>query len=140
VSDTVLDGITIAAKDITLSGAKGEVPVSIVNQDEAELSVTLKTFSDDLVVNAPEAEIVTLRPSENLYSIPVDLKSSLSGTLRVEGWSDELLIDERDVRVRASYLDRLAIIAGVAIVLIVMLLFIRRRVMRASADTMDEEP
>jgi hypothetical protein len=138
VSDSVLDGITIAAKDITLSGAKGEVPVSVVNQDEAELTVTLKTISDDLTVDAPAAEIVTLRPSENLFAIPVDLKSSLSGTLRIEVWSDELLLDERDVRVRASYLDRLAIIAGVAIVLIVMLLFIRRRVVRASADTMDE--
>ncbi len=139
-SDSVLDGVTIAAKDITLSGARGEVPVSIVNQNETELTVTLKTGSDDLTLDAQPAEIVTLRPSENLFSIPVDLKSSLSGTLQIEVWSDELLVDERDVTVRASYLDRLAIIGGVAIVLIVMLLFIRRRVTRGSAANMDEEP
>jgi len=139
ISDEVLDGVHIAAKDITLSGTRGEVPVSVVNQNEDDLTVTLKTVSDDLMVGDPETDIVTLRPSENLYSIPVDLGSSLSGTLRVQIWSDELLIDEQDVRVQASYLDRLAIIGGVTIVLVGMLLFIRRRVMRTSADTMDDE-
>ena len=139
VSDEVLDGVSIAAKDITLSGTKGEVPVSVINQNEGDLTVTLKTVSDDLVVDDAAADMVTLRPSENLYSIPVDLGSALSGTLRVQVWSDDLLIDEQDVRVQASYLDRLAIIGGVTIILVGMLLFIRRRVIRASADTMDDE-
>lgn len=139
LSDETLDVVSIAAKDITLSGARGDVPVSIVNGGEDELTVTLKTLSDDLTVGGTETEIVTLHPSENLYSIPVDLKSALSGRLRVEVWSDELLIDEQDVTVSASYLDRLAIIGGVAIVLVGMLVFIRRRVLRASADTMEKK-
>jgi hypothetical protein len=137
ISDEVLDGVHIAAKDITLSGARGEVPVSIINPGQTDLKVTLKTASEDLVVGTAPADIVTLKPSENLFSVPVDLKSSLSGNLEIEVWSDELLIDEQSVRVRASYLDRLAIIGGVAIVLIVMLLYIRRRVLRAPADTME---
>jgi hypothetical protein len=137
ISDEVLDGVHIAAKDITLSGARGEVPVSIINPGETDLAVTLKTSSENLVVRTDPADIVTLKPSENLFSIPVDLKSSLAGTLEIEVWSDELLIDEQIVKVRASYLDRLAIIGGITVVLIVMLLYIRRRVVRAPADTME---
>jgi hypothetical protein len=138
-SDEALGVVHIAAKDITLSGATGDVPVSIINGGETDLAVTFKSTSNDLTVERKEVEIVTLRPSENLYSVPVDLNTALAGTLRIEVWADELLLDEHEVRVSASYLDRLAIIGGVAIVLIGMLVFIRRRVTRASAGTIDEE-
>jgi hypothetical protein len=137
-SDDVLGGISIVAKDVTLAGAEGDVPISIASPSEKTLSVTLKTTSEGLLVEGPESQLVTLRPGENVLSIPVDLQSAIAGELRCEVWADELPVAEADITVRASFIDRFAIIGGIVIVLVGMLLYIRRRVRRA-ADTMHDE-
>ncbi|MDO8987762.1 MAG: hypothetical protein Q7V14_06035, partial [Coriobacteriia bacterium] len=68
---------------------------------------------------------------------PVDLGQSLSGKLTVQLYAEDLLINEKVVAVRASFLDRLVLIGGLALVLVGMLLFIRRRVRSvARADNM----
>ncbi len=81
--------------------------------------------------------MVRLSPGENYLTIPVDLQSSLSGGVHLRVFADDLLLDEASVTVRASYLDRLVIVGAVVILLTVLLFFIRRRVRRADADTIE---
>ena len=131
-SSAVLDTIEIGALDVTLSSASGEVPVSITNGSDKNLMLTLKATADGMRVTR-ESQDIRVRPQENPASVPVDLQSALSGTLEVELWADGLLLDTARVRVRASYLDRLAIVGGVAVVLAGMLLFIRHRIRSADA-------
>lgn len=135
-SSAVLDAVELMASDITLSGAGGEVPVSITNSSAKTLGLELRTQASGMDVTTLETDVISVRPNENIVTIPVDLGQSLSGRLTVQLWADEVLVDETTVNVRASFLDRLVLIAGLALVLVGMLLFIRHRVRSASrADT-----
>lgn len=136
-SSAVFDSIKLGASDITLSGASGEIPISITNDSEKTLGLRVKTTASGMSVPPRENETVQVRPQENFATVPVDLGQSLSGRLNVQLWAEEVLVDETTVTVRASFLDRLVLIAGLALVLVGMLLFIRHRVRSAArADTM----
>ena len=60
--------------------------------------------------------------------IPVDMHSSLNGRLGIEVVSGPLVISKQTVTVRRSYLDRLALVLGIVVVLGGLLAFIVRRV------------
>jgi hypothetical protein len=135
-SRTVLEQVTVAAQDVTLAGPNGDVPISIVNGSAKELTVVLSVRGDGLRLSGPDEELITLSPQENFHTVGVDLQSALSGTLVVEIRAEEVLLATGTSVVRASYLDRLAIIGGVTVLLLGLLLFIRRRVRSADADTM----
>jgi len=135
----VLELVTVAAKDVTLAGATGDVPISIINGSPKELTVTLVARGDDLDIIGSASEVVSLSPQENFHTVGVDLRSALSGTLVLEVWADEMLLATGTSTVRASYLDRLAIVAGVSVLMLGLLLFIRRRVRAADAGTMPLE-
>lgn len=129
----VLEGVTIEAKDITLSAQKGEVPVSVVNRTGRPAQVTLVAQADDLHFPNGTTKTVRLRPEDNLLELSVDLRSALADDLEVSLWADDVRLGETRVRVRASYLDRLAIVGLVAVALLGMLFFIRRRILAVEA-------
>ncbi len=131
-----LDEVSITAKDVTLAGPRGEVPLSITNDSPKTLDVTLKVRTDDIYLAQEPSAPITLRRQENLHTLSVDLQSALSGRLDVEVWADEILLDSDTIVVRASYLDRLAVIGGVVLLLLGLLFYIRRRVSSADADKM----
>lgn len=137
-SSAVLDAIKLGASDITLSGTSGEVPLSITNGSEKTLTLAVKTRARGMSVVDGAPATVEIRPNENFATIPVDLGQSLSGNLTVELWADGVMLDTTTVAVRASFLDRLVLIAGLVLVLVGMLLFIRHRVRTAArADTIE---
>ncbi len=139
LSRSVLDEVTVTARDVTLAGPRGDVPLSIVNGSTKDLEIVLRFSGDDLEFAGEDVEHVTLNPQENFHTVGVDLKSALSGTLVVELWAGEMMLDAGTSVVRASYLDRLAIVGGVALLLLGLLLYIRKRVRAADADKMPEE-
>jgi len=116
---------------VTLPGATGEVPISIRNGSDRTLTVQLVARGEDLQVIGGTTRSVTLKPSENFVKLPVDLRSAIQGTLSVQVVASPEVLAEQSVTVRASYLDRLAIIGGVVLVLFVLLIFIVRRVRAA---------
>jgi len=127
---TLFDAITISVPgNLTLSSAVGEVPLAVINDSETELKLQIRTTSEGLAVNNP-IQTLQAKPQENFLTVPVDLQSSISGRLGVEVWAEDILLAEGKTTVRASYLDRLAIIGGVTLVLVALLLFIHRRVRR----------
>lgn len=130
---SVFDKVTVTAQDVTLSGASGSVPVSIANESGASLTVVLRSSPTGIQLRGPSVRKVTLLPAENYFTVPVDLRSAVGGTLKLEVDSGSVTIASRTVRVRASYLDRLAIIGAIALLLGGMLVYIQRRVRRADA-------
>ncbi|HET6498023.1 MAG TPA: hypothetical protein VFH17_03110 [Coriobacteriia bacterium] len=139
VSREVLEQVSVAINDVTLAGPTGDVPISLFNGSDKELTVTLRLTGDDMEVRGDAEETLVLSPQENFHTVTVDLGSALSGTLGVEAWAGDVLVAEGSSAVRASYLDRLAVVAGVTMLLLVLLLFIRRRVRSASAATIRDE-
>ncbi|MDZ4180599.1 MAG: DUF6049 family protein, partial [Coriobacteriia bacterium] len=124
----VLDTVDLSAPpDLTLSSASGTVPVSIINGSGTELELTVRTRAEGMSVGWTE-QVLRFRPQENPVVVPVDLQSSISGKLHVEVWAGDVMLAQRETTVRASYLDRLAIVGGVALVLVGILLFVRRRI------------
>lgn len=127
IAASVLDTIELGASEITLSGTSGEVPISIMNSSEKNLDLKVTTETRGLTVVGSLEPTTHVRPQENFITVPVDLGQSLTGRLTVRLHAGDVLLDEVTVQVRASFLDRLVLVAGVAIVLVGMLLFIRRR-------------
>lgn len=134
ISRAVLDTVRIKIEPITLSGAKGDVPVSVLNGTQKTLNIFIRTTtSGGISVTGPKNIATTLRPQETFVQIPVDLRSSLSGKLTVEVAAGDLVLARRTVDVRASYLDRLAMVGGIVVLLGILLAFIVRRVRAAEA-------
>ena len=127
IAGSVLDTIELGASQITLSGTSGLVPVSIMNSSEKNLDLRISTQSRGLLVGDSLEATTHVRPQENFITVPVDLGQSLTGRLTVRVHAGDVLLDEVTVQVRASFLDRLVLVAGVLLVLVGMLLFIRRR-------------
>ncbi|MBI5230897.1 MAG: hypothetical protein HY876_01905 [Coriobacteriales bacterium] len=134
VADDILSKVSVRVENVTLSGVKGDVPVSIRNDSDHELEVVLQATGQNLRVPGKKRRRIRLKPSDNLVMLPVDLRTSLQGDLHVRVIASPRELAERTVTVRASYLDRLAIVAGVVVVLFVLLIFIVRRVRAAEAS------
>ncbi len=126
-----LDAVTVTGKDVTLSGQRGDVPLSVFNGSPKKMRVGVGIANGAKDSGSAPDRAIVLEPGENLLTIPVDLRSALSDQLRVSIIADDIVLDETVVRVRASYLDRVAVVAAVAIALLGMLVYIRRRVIAA---------
>jgi hypothetical protein len=134
----LFDAISISAPQMTLAGATGDVPVTIQNNSRKTLNVVvLATTGGGLRVVGDRLIPTKLPPRETLVLIPVDLQSALRGRLTVQVMADNVVVAKQTVNVDRSYLDRIALIGGVILVLGGMLVWIVLRV-RQSPDV-DEE-
>jgi len=125
--------IRLDAKDVTLSGTKGDVPLTLINDTGKHLRLTLRAESST-VLDSPSQD-VDIQPTQNFLTVPIDLGNTLSDTLNVEVLAGGVKVTETVVRVQASYIDRLGTIVMVVLVLGGLLFFIRRRVLAADAGT-----
>lgn len=128
-SKSILDAISINIQPVTLSSARGEVPVSLQNGTEKTLRVLMRTSTaGGIDVEGREQTPTLLRPQETFVQIPVNMHSALSGKLTVELLAGDMVVAARTVDVKGSYLDRLVIIGGIVLALGILLAFIVRRV------------
>lgn len=130
--------VRLDAKDVTLSGTKGDVPLTLINDTGKQLTLTLHAASGTRLSTVESQEIVA-RPAENFLTLPVDLGNVLSDNITVSVRAGDITIAEATVGVRASYIDRLATILMVVVVLAVLLVIIRRKVGSPVADTIQED-
>lgn len=134
----VFSTVRIEARDVTLSNRTGEVPISVINGTGKNLVLNLSA-SGNILGEIMTEKPVKLDPGENILTVPVALGSTISDKLTVRLAAGDTTIRSASVQVTASYLDRLATLGMVVLVLLVLLLFIRRRVRSAGAGTMPEE-
>jgi hypothetical protein len=127
-TQSVLDAISVTAQSITLSGTRGNIPITIVNDTQRTLNVVVEvTSSGGLRVDGPKSIPMTLRPQETYLEVPVDLQASLSGKLTVDVTAGGVSLARKVSTVSSSYLDRVAV-GGLALTLLVgLLVFIARR-------------
>jgi hypothetical protein len=138
VSKAAFGDLSIKAEPVTFAGKRGEVPVSITNTTKNTLAVVVRaTTSGDARVVGPRLIKTVLRPQETFVPISVDMQSALSSKLKVEVLAGDVVLARTNVNVQASYLDRIAIIGGIVVVLGGLLIFIVRRV--RSAEIVGED-
>lgn len=126
-AQAVLAGVTLSGSDVTLAGRTGKIPVSILNGSTKNLKVLIRATSDVASVGPPRELEVTLRPADNFVTFPVSLSQALSDDVHIRVLAGDVELASTEVRVSASYLDRLAVIGGVVLVLGALLFYIRRR-------------
>ena len=134
--------IRLDAKDVTLSGSKGDVPLTLINDTGKQLKLTLSATSATMLSTVGSQEVAA-QPTQNFLTLPVDLGNALSDELKVVVRAGDVTVAEATVGVKASYVDRLATVAMVVVVLGVLLVIIRRRVRGMDAATIvqdDERP
>jgi hypothetical protein len=71
---------------------------------------------------------MTLLPQDNFVEVPVALFNAIASEVTVSLRAGDVVLDEQRVGLRASFLDRIAIILGVALLGGALLVFIIRRV------------
>jgi len=129
VSKAGFGNLSISAEPVTFAGKRGDLPVSITNTTKNTLNVIVRaTASGDARIVGDRQVPTVLRPQETFVQIPVDMRSALSSKLKVEVMAGDVVLAHTTVQVQASYLDRIAIIAGIVLLLIGLLIFIVRRV------------
>lgn len=131
----VLGTVGLALEPVTLPGSKGNVPVTLKNGSDRTLTVRLVLETQGGArVEGTRTRTVELGPKETFLEVPVDLGNTLSGGLKVSVVAGDVVLDDASVTLRASYLDRVATIGGVVLVLIVLLGFIIKRVRAAERE------
>jgi hypothetical protein len=138
LANSIFNGIKVSATSVTLAGQSGNIPVTISNGSSKTLSavVHVKT-SNGLRVIGGRSIPTRLPPRDTFVQIPIDMQSALYGKVTVQVLAGDVVIARETVPVRRSYLDRLALIGMVVLVLGGMLVWIVVRV-RRSPDT--DEP
>lgn len=133
-----LSTVRLEVKDVTLSGRSGELPLTLTNGTGKQLTLRLTTTSED--VRTPEGDAtIDAEAGSTFLTVPVDLGTSNGGALLVSVYAGSHKVTEATVQVRPSYIDRLATVGMVLIVLVGMLFFIRKRVNTLNAGTITEE-
>ena len=135
---TVFDGISVEMRDVTLAGRSGDVPVTISSKTGDPLTVHILTSTTHSSPHSSETTEV-LREADNFLTIPVDLGKQVADHLTLQIIAGDMVIATRTVNLKASYLDRLTLVAMVVLVLFGLLIFIRRRVMKADAAAADTD-
>jgi hypothetical protein len=138
----VFSAVSISVQSITLASSTGQIPITIRNNSNKTLNVTVlaKTGGGARVIGDRVIK-ATLPPQETFLQIPVDLQSTLRGRLSVQVLAGPVVVTKQSAVISRSYLDRLALIGTVILVLGGMLMWIVLRVRRApSIDAEVEEP
>lgn len=136
----VFGAIHISAQQVTFAGATGNLPVNIQNSSKKTLTVVLQAKAYGGVrIAGSRLTKMTLPPRETFVQIPVDMQSVLHGQVAIQVMAGSVVVAKQTVAVRRSYLDRLAFIGGIILVLGGMLAWIVLRV-RTSPDIDDDDP
>lgn len=136
IADPVVGALSLKIEPVTLSKDEGEIPVVVHNNTQLTLTVNLEATSDEEIVVAEGSRdaTLTLRPNDNYSTIPVTVRPGATGDLTVKVKGGDLTLAEQTVAVRGSLLDRIVMLAGIVVVLLGLLLFVRRRVRLADAQ------
>jgi len=129
--------VVLDVKDVTLSGSTGEVPFTVVNSTGKHLELTIVVEPLDARGERTTTS-VALEPTQNFITVPVDLRNAIASRLRISAVSGDVTVAEATLDVRTSYIDRLATVGMVVLVLIVLLVVIRRHMVPADAGTIGD--
>jgi hypothetical protein len=133
-ANSLFGQIKMSGEAVTLANSTGNIPVNIQNGSKQTLSVVLLCKTSGGVRVVGQRLIPTkLAPSETFVEIPVDMGSTLYGKLTVQVMAGNVIVTKKTIDVRRSYLDRLALIGGIVVILGGMLVWIVLRV-RKSPD------
>lgn len=133
----ILGEVSLTVEPITLAGTAGDLPVTVRNDSGRSLAVRLVAeASGGAALSGSREQTLTLEPQDNFVQIPVDLTNAVAGDVRVSVVAADVELSAESVTVRASYLDRIALIGGIVLVMIGVLVFVIRRV-RAGEQAVD---
>lgn len=125
--------VRVDAKDVTLAGRRGEIPFTVVNGTDLPLTLTIVATPARGGASTPSMT-VTLEKADNYFTLPVDLGASFGDEYTIVARSGAMTVADLEVSVRASYIDRLAVVGMVVVVLVVLLIYIRKRVLGADQE------
>lgn len=129
LAKNILGEVSLTVEPITLAGTAGDLPVTVRNDSGRPLAVRLiAEASGGAAITGSREQTLTLEPQDNFVQIPVDLTNAVAGDIRVSVVAADVELASESVTVRASYLDRIALIGGIVLVMIGVLVFVIRRV------------
>ncbi len=138
VAGEVLGSFGIFVPDVTLSGTRGKVPINLKNNSGREMRLVFLCSSAEMRYPRSRTQRVRLRPGENIVSVPVDLGSEIAGRLEMRLMAGDLVVAGTASKVRASYIDRIALVVLVIAALAALLAYVRQRIVRGRTPAPDD--
>lgn len=127
-SRSLLSAFSLSCEDVMLSGERGEIPVQVRNDSGKTMTLTVDARARGLSFPNGKTMQVRLRPQDNFLTIPVDLGAGIAQPVSVTLRAGDVVLARAAMTVRASYLERLFVVASIVLVLVGMLLAIRHKV------------
>lgn len=133
LATSILREVSLTTPDVTLSGASGKVRASVTNGTGKVLTLAVTATPENMRVLSDPRIVVSAPPGETIISVPVQVRSSLTGALELRLYAGELELAATRSTVAAGFMDRLAIVGSVVLVLLGLLWYIRSRGRQAVA-------
>lgn len=138
--DAVFSKISLTVAPITLASSEGILPITVTNNSGQMLNTTLVlNASEDVQFSTPTHQNVELPQKESFFEPKILLRNVSSEKVMVSLMAGNYVISTKTVRVNASYMDRIAIVIGIALVGILFGFFIWRRSVATSQSTDDRD-
>jgi len=94
---------------ITLTSDKAKIPLSVVNGTGYRIKAELKCTSNGLVITTPSQKVL-LEPKENLFEVPVKVRSKGRVRFSARLVAGDFILGELDFSVRTSRFNTFAIL------------------------------
>jgi len=126
--DYWFDGLSLEVQSMNFSGSGGLLPVGIENNSEHDFYLTVRYVSPGhTIIIYPEYTYQAFMQGETFLEPAIELRNISSGLVDVQLWAGNYLIAEENVRVSATYIDRIVIIVLVVLAGAGLALFVWKR-------------
>lgn len=134
--DAVFSKVSLTVAPITLASSEGILPITVTNNSGQMLNTTLVlNASEDVQFSTPTRQNVELPQKESFFEPKILLRNVSSEKVMVSLMAGNYVISTKTVKVNASYMDRIAIVIGIALVGILFGFFIWRRSVATATST-----
>jgi hypothetical protein len=121
------DQVHLELSSLTLSGSTGKLPITVINDGDTPLNLRLELTGAEGVKVTPAVSQLDVPANETFVEPSLELRNIISGNLRARLVSGPMVVAEKQIRVSATYIDKIGIIVVVAIAGTVLAAYAWRR-------------
>lgn len=118
----------ISQERVTLPSWRGKIPVAIRNGTGYRVRVSVRLDGDNFIFPTGDAKSVDLLPKENLFSFPVETKTTEPSPLKISIKSGDRIIDQAEIMVNPTSFNRTIFFIVLAVILGLTLSLVGKRV------------
>lgn len=118
----------VSRERVTLPSWRGKIPVAVRNGTGYRVRVSVQLDGDNFIFPTGAAKSVDLLPKDNLFSFPVETKTTEPSPLKISIKSRDRIIDQAEIVVNPTSFNRTIFFIALAVILGLTLFLVGKRV------------